>query len=245
MATLSNNSISPSDKIFRENRESMGIDCPICENTGFLHRKDERGCILIRECECMVVYRNKLRLKRSGLVKVIDAYTFDKYKTAYSWQKSIKEIALKFLEQSEKWFYIGGSVGCGKSHICTAICREVIERHEVYYMPWRDEIVQIKANTTNDEEYRNLINPLKIVPVLYIDDFLKGKYTDADLNVAFEILNYRYVNRQTTLISSEKTIDDIIDIDEAIGSRIYQMAGEFEITVKGAEKNIRLSGVGA
>ena len=70
--------------------------------------------------------------------------------------------------------------------------------------------------------------------VLYIDDLFKiGKGQDgrkqrptsADVNLAFEILNYRY-NKPTciTIISSELYAEDILDIDEAIGSRIYERA---------------------
>jgi DNA replication protein DnaC len=47
--------------------------------------------------------------------------------------------------------------------------------------------------------------------------------TPADVNLAFEILNYRYVNRRlVTILSSEKTIEEILDIDEAVGSRIFE-----------------------
>ena len=41
---------------------------------------------------------------------------------------------------------------------------------------------------------------------------------------AFEILNYRYNNKKLiTIISTEQSIDNIIEFDEALGSRIYEM----------------------
>ena len=46
--------------------------------------------------------------------------------------------------------------------------------------------------------------------------------SDGDLNVAFELLNARYNARKRTIISGERTIGAIMDIDEAIGSRIYE-----------------------
>ena len=104
-------------------------------------------------------------------------------------------------------------------------------------MLWRDEVVQIKAVVTDDYHYASLINPLKNAAVLYIDDFLKTprdgngifkKPTDGDINVAFELINHRYANKNLiTIISCEYDIDEIVDIDEAVGSRIYQRTKEY------------------
>ena len=66
---------------------------------------------------------------------------------------------------------------------------------------------------------------LKNAPVLYIDDLFKGaeRPTQGDLNLAFELLNYRYNDeRFCTIISTEKLIGELIEIDEAIGSRIAE-----------------------
>ena len=86
----------------------------------------------------------------------------------------------------------------------------------------------------------------KKAEVLYIDDLFKteqGKNpTTADINVAFEILNYRYRNPQLiTLISSEKTIQELVRIDEAVGSRIFEMSRDFCVNIgKDIKKNYRL-----
>ena len=63
--------------------------------------------------------------------------------------------------------------------------------------------------------------------MLYIDDFFKterGKSpTSGDINIAFELLNYRYINGQLiTIISCERDVDEVMRIDEAVGSRIYE-----------------------
>ena len=70
--------------------------------------------------------------------------------------------------------FAGGQVGCGKTHICTGIVRELIKQgREARYMLWRDESTAIKATVKYPEEYAALVEPLKTVDVLYIDDFLK------------------------------------------------------------------------
>ena len=58
---------------------------------------------------------------------------------------------------------------------------------------------------------------------------------------AFEILNYRYNNGLITVISSEKNINDILDYDGALGSRIYEMSKEHMNIIREDEgRNYRL-----
>ena len=66
---------------------------------------------------------------------------------------------------------------------------------------------------------------LKKTEVLYIDDFLKGGDTDADIRLAYEILNSRYNDRGLrTILSSEMTPEKLLRRDEALGGRIYERA---------------------
>ena len=90
------------------------------------------------------------------------------------------------------------------------------------------------------EAYAEAMQPLKTVRALYIDDFLKGSVTDADKNIAFDLLNARYINPDAiTIISTELTIDRILSWDEAIGSRINQRAKDYMLNI-GKKQNWRL-----
>ena len=64
----------------------------------------------------------------------------------------------------------------------------------------------------------------KVPRVLFLDDFLKGKPTDADLKYIFEIVNERYLKKKPIIISTEKSIDEIVSWDEAVASRLVEMA---------------------
>lgn len=226
-----------------------GYDCPICKNKGeimFL----KNGYETIRECQCMNVRKTIKRIERSGLKDLMKDYTFEKFIVSSDWQKKAKTMALEFLKDYEnKWFFVGGQVGCGKTHLCTALVGAFIRSGKpAHYMLWRDEVVQLKAVVTDDEAYGKAIRKLKEIEVLYIDDFFKterGKQpSTAEINIAFELLNYRYNNpRLVTIISSERLIDDIIDIDEAVGSRIYQRSKQYCMIVNyDRSKNYRLNG---
>ena len=220
-----------------------GYDCPLCNNRGyFLINKN--GDEFFKECKCMVIRKNISQLKKSGLYQQIKDLTFDNYIVKANWQRVCKEKAQKF---NCGWFYAGGQSGVGKTHLCIAIVGKLISQGKnVKYMLWRDEIVKLKQNVNNYEEYSS-INYLKNVDALYIDDFFKterGKQvTQADINIAFELLNYRYNNKELiTIISSELMTSDLIDIDEAIAGRIIEMSkGNCLDISKDINKNYRLN----
>ena len=112
-------------------------------------------------------------------------------------------------------------------------------------MLWCDESKYLKS-IANDNSYKDEIEKYKTVPVLYIDDFFKVQAgttpSEADIKLAFEIINSRIIdNDKITIISSEKILDEIIDYDEATMSRIYQMAGKYKLAIaKDRNKNYRL-----
>lgn len=211
---------------------------------------DDDGYDSLKECSCMPIRKSIRIIKNSGLEKLLDEYTFDKFKTDHSWQKHVKVKALEFIDDtSGNWFYIGGQIGAGKSHICTAIVSEMMKiGNEALYMRWRDDSITLKKAIMNDgSEYADEIGKYKKVKVLYIDDFFKTEKgrqpTSADINLAFELLNYRYTNKDLiTIISSERLINDLIDIDEAIGSRIYQMSRKYCLEISSDQsKNMRMN----
>lgn len=230
-----------------------GYDCPICKNKGNT-MEIINGYEYMVECKCMEIRRNEQRLKNSGLADMVDKNTFEAFEVKAKHQATMKEMALAFCKEEKGWFYIGGQPGCGKTHICTAMVKAFMDKgRAALYMLWLDEATNLKAiKTTNGdgsaEEYEKAINRLKVAPVLYIDDFFKTQdgraVTAADVNIAFEILNYRYNNRGLiTIISSEKSLHDLIDIDEALGSRVYQMCGKYKMSIgKDPNKNYRLKG---
>lgn len=200
--------------------------CELCHDTGqIIHRVPGSIEISVSECECVIKRRNALRIKRSGLADVMSRYTFEAYKTPDKQTAAIKAAALRYVAESRgEWFVIVGRPGSGKTHICTAIVGKLIEGGKnCKYMLWRDEVRELKALVNDNSAYRERMNLLKNVDVLYIDDFFKGRaVSDGDLNVAFELLNARYNAQKRTIISGERTIGAIMDIDEAIGSRIYE-----------------------
>jgi len=59
------------------------------------------------------------------------------------------------------------------------------------------------------------------------------------------VINYRYLNHLPVMVSSELTVDELCDIDEALGTRIYQMCQDFTVVIKGDRKQLNHRLVGA
>lgn len=232
-------------RVERENQKPghlTGIDCPICRNRGIVWVLDEKHITpIMKRCECMDRRAAESRIKKSGLTDALQGLTFQTYAAREKWQLDIKKAAIEYTRAPEGWFFIGGQVGCGKTHICTAILNELLKNKACVYMKWRDDVRDIKSKA-NDEAGSRLLERFKSAPVLYIDDLFKGGITEADLNIAFEIINARYNSRTLlTIISTEKYINELIDLDEGIGSRIAQRSHGYQLEIgRDDRKNVRL-----
>lgn len=207
----------------------------MCGGLGYLTRRDDKGELFSRPCKCEIVRQNRRRIQRSGLGPLLDRCTFDAYQTPEPWQSKVLALARSFAaEHGDHWFFMGGSTGCGKTHLCTAVCAALMDAGlPVRYIRWRSEIPAIKAKVNDAEAYQDAIWPLKAVRVLYIDDFLKGAPSEGDRNIAFDLLDARYTRPDAiTVISSELSIQRILDWDEAIGGRIAERSGRFLLNLK-------------
>lgn len=237
--------------------EADGYDCKLCRNKGTVMRAVEQPgggwSTKVSECRCMSTRKTIRQMQRSGLKNVIRDLTFEKFTATEPWQRTLKRAAMDYAANPVGWFYIGGQSGVGKSHLCTAICREfLLAGREVRYMLWRDEVTRLKALVTDAEAYHKLMDTYKRVEVLYIDDLFKTgqdkdgtpqRPTAADINAAFEIINARSLNADLlTIISSECTTNDLLNIDEATGGRICEKAQVFSIAPD-RTKNYRLRNI--
>lgn len=233
-----------------------GYNCPLCMNRGTTAILTERNGVFYDcypPCRCMEIRMSIRRMRASGLENSIKEYTFAKFRATTDWQRTMLMTAERFVEEGAKakcWLFIGGAVGAGKTHICTAVAGKLLYLVPVHYMIWPSESARLKSIVNDDEEYGRAMSRLKTVDVLYIDDFFKpimGEHgplppTPADVRLAYEIINHRYVNRLVTIISSERYLSELMDIDDATVSRIAERAKGYCLTLaRDRAKNQRIT----
>ena len=215
--------------------------CTLCQDDGFI-RIEEGEYYSVKKCVCRIAKESVNRIRYSGLSHVLDNWTLDTFKTETDWQARMKDTALKYIKAIEAggkpWLFVGGAVGSGKSHICTAICGELLKKHAVRYFQWQTDARRLKGLANDPESYDEILNRYLNVEVLYIDDLLKTKNTgvlnptDADVKVAFELLNGRYAGNKPVIITSEWLLSELMDADEGTFSRVFEKTKGFRIEVK-------------
>lgn len=198
-------------------------------------------------------------LKKSGLADALEQQTFDSFSVSTDMQEQIKSTARRYLNAlfsmpsdspRKPWMYIGGNPGSGKTHICTAVCGELLKANvEVVYMQWLSEARRLKAYV-NEPDFEGMLDRFINCDVLYIDDLFKQTYrgtpilTDADVRIAFTVFNERYLQDKPTIISSEWSLESLLDADEGVFSRIYERCKGYTVTVpREMQHNFRLSRV--
>lgn len=241
-------------------------DCPDCRDTGWVEMPGRA----VRPCKCVEAKRARHIIERSGLAHVLDTLTFDSYKDVEPWQQNAIEAARSWLKETvhggnyRPWLFMGGAVGSGKTHLCTAVCGELLRNgRAVRYMLWPEDSRSLKASVNDLEEFEQIIRPLETVDVLYIDDLFKVQrdreqtnfrgetfrktikelISEADVRVAFELLDARYRMNRPTIISCEWLMDELMQMDEGVFSRVYERSKLFMVQISRKDgRNMRLKG---
>lgn len=231
--------------------------CEKCHDMGLWEPEYGKGWV---PCECQKIREAESRIEKSGLAGEIQEKTFKNFKTDSDWQRMMKEKAIAYgkayFEVKESggkypWFFIAGQPGCGKTHLCTAICGAMLARNvPVIYMQWVTESRRLRGHVNDPEMFDELAEPFLNVDVLYIDDLFKQpshrelNVTDAEGRVLFEILNRRLIQNKATIISTEWYLEtELMKFDDGVFSRVHQLGRDFILSIeRDMSKNYRIQG---
>lgn len=236
-------------KRFEQLQENTKIvDCKVChDENGYLIF--ENGLELWKICECVHNKKIKRLMKASKITDEFAKLTFSNFITEGRPIETLKarDIAYQYCKDFNSFrstrsnsISLLGQVGGGKTHLLSAISNNFLSKGiQVIYFPYVEGMTDLKSNM---DELELKINELKKCEVLFIDDLFKGsfKVTEFELKRVYEIINYRYMNFLPILVSSEKNFEDLLAIDEAIGSRLFEMSNGHRFVMKGLELNYRM-----
>jgi len=226
--------------------------CEICKDVGgTISVKD--GVEYYSECECQKSSKTERLFKSSHLTFEFRQKTFDSWDTTWLSDEVRKahKCALNYAGAFDRIrntrrnsISLLGNSGAGKTHLLTAISNTLIKKGiSVHYFPFVEGFNELKSDF---DDLNNRIEKMQKADVLFIDDLFKGRKDNTPFQIEqmFGVINYRYMNHLPILISSEKTVDDLIRIDEALGSRIYEMSKDFTVELVGSNNNYRMRKTG-
>lgn len=222
-----------------KSKSSDSYRCPKCRDTFWIVEGNN-----FKRCECFELDEAERMFYKSGIKD--DSYTFSNFQEWNDSSREMKKVAtgyfkdfMQIKDKRQNSIAFLGQVGGGKTHLTVALGLNILKskRISVVYLNYREVITELKQNMLDEEFYKKQISRYQIAKVLLIDDMLKGKVTDSDKNIMFEIINYRYINHLPLIISSEYSLNDLLNFDEAIGSRVYEMCKDYLVEIINDSKN--------
>ena len=220
--------------------------CSICDGVGLVSVVDEKGRWISRPCTCQEAEREARRLAAAKIPTRYRDCTLDAYDPSYPGADSSLTAALrtarKFAENypvdtGGRGILFVGTTGLGKTHLAVGILRRLIQERGVkgLFCDYRELLKSIQ-NSYNPEVRTTeieLLKPVFAAEVLVLDDLGAQKPNEWVWDTVALILNTRYNDRQTTIITTnypdqaagagarfDRSGNKPVSIEDTLGDRI-------------------------
>src|SRR5580692_6361720 len=189
--------------------------CQICDGVGLVRVMNTEGRWVSRACECQELEREERRLASTRIPERYRHYTLDGYETAFRGaDPSLGRAHLtarKFVEAypvdtAGKGLLFTGAIGVGKTHLAVGVLRRLVQERGVrgLFCDYRELLknIQNSYNTQVNTTELELLKPVFAAEVLVLDDLGAQKPSEWMWDTVALILNTRYNNKQSTLITT-------------------------------------------
>lgn len=233
---------------------SRRIECEKCRDTGVV-LVENNGHKYVVECGCAKAAQERKaterRLELSGIAEAFKDCRFDRFEPWNEQAENAKEIARAFVNDftpDTKLAFghslmLCGGVGSGKTMLGVCVLNALLDKGvRVFYAPYREMAQELKSTVTDEEAYNRALAKYTTPTMLFMDDLYKGA-TANDPKYVYDVVNARYLARRGMIVTSELYADAILAADEAVGSRLLQMAQGYTYELRGGGLNYRLRGL--
>jgi DNA replication protein DnaC len=234
------------------NSKDLRNGCPECDYHGYI----KTGPNTVKICRCREQGRIEKLFECSRISPAFRMKNFNNFETEnrpptiQAMGKAARNYADNFEELKtgvNNWLVLLGEPGSGKTHLSLAVGNHLINKlTPVLYFQHVEGIGELMTILKKDEEsIGEKLAEMKRAEFLIWDDLFKpwGESKQPkgfEIRIAFEVLNYRYLNLMPTAINSEHQPEELLTIDRAVGSRILERSKGHLVTVSGIENNYRL-----
>ncbi|PKO14887.1 MAG: DNA replication protein DnaC [Chloroflexi bacterium HGW-Chloroflexi-10] len=209
-------------------------NCPICGGIGWV-RQDlpishpEFGRMQVCDCrQASVVRQNQERLFRLSNLQAFENMTLDNFKIEGRMglgdqQASSLQVAhnqsVRFAQNPNGWLLIMGTYGCGKTHLVAGIAHQVLEQGmPVLFLTVPDLLDWLRYAYGNIESsFEERFEEIRNIKLLVLDDLGTQNATPWAEEKLYQILNFRYVNRLPTVITTNQ---EMAEIEGRVRSRL-------------------------
>ena len=213
--------------------------CPLCHDSGWKIVINDNGREVCRSCECLKQKKAISALKASGIAEAFQDRTLDNYTPKNKVQADALSRSKRFVEIFGKYdnmhmnFMLMGQNGAGKTHLSVGIANALIKKNVlVRYVTFQDLLAAF-ANAKKEKDLYKLINQYKDAELLVIDDIFRTTIREwngqknplmSHIDAMFQIIEYRYFKKKGIVVTCEKTVDEIREMDPAITGRLVEFA---------------------
>lgn len=219
---------------------TKSFKCEICKDLEWIINEDTNEA---RPCICKAQREHERRIEASGIAEAFKSKTFRNFVVETEAQEKLKNKCMEYITSGDYKTHslcLLGNVGSGKTHLAMAIANNLLAKGvEVVYIDFRSFMTNLKQSMVEKDTYQYEIQKAIQADILFIDDLYKGKLTKTDPSIMFEILNTRKLAMRPYILTSEMSIEEIKDVDEGVGSRIYEDCKGYVLMSLGEDMRMR------
>jgi DNA replication protein DnaC len=193
----------------------MSDICPICEDSGLRLIIQPDGERYAEPCECRLQQQAARLLKRAAIPKRYEHCTLDTFEPGYG--QADQSLAMAFntarrfvseypVATEGRGLLLTGSMGVGKTHLAVGIVQALILEKGVrgLFCDYRELLKRIQEsyNPLVATTELQILAPVFEAEVLILDELGAQKPTDWVWDTVALILNTRYNDKRTTLITT-------------------------------------------
>jgi DNA replication protein DnaC len=189
--------------------------CSICDGIGLVRVVNDAGLWVSRACECQQLAREERRLAAARIPERYRHCSLDCYDTDFNGANLSLARALlnarKFAETypvdtAGNGLLFVGSAGLGKTHLAVGVLSRLVRERGVkgFFCDYRELLknIQNSYNAQVNITELELLKPVFAADVLVLDDLGAQKPNEWVWDTVALILNARYNDKQTTLITT-------------------------------------------